>query len=462
MREPTRSDSQPRSPGQSANLAATFLILALALGGGGSPAPLPEMILECLAALFVGLSLLGALPVPQWHRVPRSAWTIASIVAAVPLLQLIPLPPFIWHALPGRAIELDALALIGEQSSWRTLALAPARTLAAFVSLGPPLLLLTMTSTLDESGRLTLVRSIALMAAITVILGALQYAAPDDSPLHLYGAVTAGLAGFQANQNSTADLLLVAIMTGPLLIRRLAERRLIPNRSSVVLLFSGAAMLVGAFAVMMTASRMGIALLPIPILASLWILRPWLDITRRSALLALLAILVAVPVSVILVQANPVLAGIIARFDFTHELRPQLWRDGLFVAQKYFPFGVGMGDFVSAYIADEPLDVIMQSMPNRAHNELIELTTEAGLFGLAALAAVCFLLVREVCRALCDAPKRSPELVCFAITALGILALHSMVDYPFRSLSLASLGAVCAGLLIPSRRGERSAGKEPI
>ena len=77
------------------------------------------------------------------------------------------------------------------------------------------------------------------------------------------------LAGFQANQNSTADLLLVSIMTGPLLLRSLSERRIIPNRPAVVLMFSGAAMLMGIFSVVMTSSRMGIALLPIPVLASL-------------------------------------------------------------------------------------------------------------------------------------------------------------------------------------------------
>ena len=461
MRQATHSGSGSGNSGHSGLLAAIFLALALAVGGGGSPAPLPEIILECLAALFAVLWVLGMLDAPQWRRVPRSAWMIAGIIAAVPILQLIPLPPLLWHALPGRSVELDALTLIGEQSSWRTWSLAPTRTLTALLSLGPPLLLLAMTSALDESGRLTLIRSIALMAAFTLILGALQYAGPDDSPLHLYGDPSAGLAGFQANQNSTADLLLVAIMTGPLLIRRLAERRLIPNRSSIVLLFSGTAIITGVFSVVMTSSRMGISILPIPVLTSLWILRPWLHITRRTMLIALFAILVAVPVSVMLAQANPVLAGIIARFDFAHELRPQLWRDGLFVAQKYFPFGVGMGDFVPAYIADERLEVIMQRMPNRAHNELIELTTEAGLLGLGALAAVCLLLFRQVSRTLRGAHKRSPELICFAVTALGILALHSMVDYPFRSLSLASLGAVCAGLLLTSRRRELSTVQEP-
>ena len=451
MSQATHSGSGSGNFRRGGLLVAIFLALALALGGGGSPAPLPEIFLECLAALVAVLWMLGTLGAPNWHLVPRTAWILASIIAAVPILQLIPLPPLIWQALPGRSVELDALSLIGEQSSWRSLALAPARTLSSLLSLGPPLLLLTMTSALDKNGRLALIWSIALMAVVTFVLGALQHATGEDSPLQLYGDMSQALQGFQANQNSTADLLLVALMTGPLLVRNAAERRLLPNRPFVVLAISGASMAICAISVVLTSSRMGIALLPLPVIASFYILQPWIQFTRRAFMATLLAVVIAIPLCFALAQTNPVLARIVARFDsasFASEARPQLWYDGLFVAKKYFPFGVGMGDFVPAYIADERLEFIVQDIPNRAHNELIELTTEAGLLGLGALAAVYFLLFRAALPALRMAKGLSRDLVCFASTSLGIFALHSVVDYPFRSLSLASLGGVCAGLLL--------------
>ena len=429
-------------------LAALFLAAALALGGGGSPNPLPEMILEILAAVTVVLWTLGLLRSPSFKRVPLSAWVIAIIIAAIPILQLIPLPPFIWQALPGRKIEYDALALIGEQSNWRTWSLAPARTLSSVLSLGPPLLLLTMTSALDEKGRLAVIRSVALMAVATLIMGALQHSAGDDSPLQLYGEVTPALTGFQANNNATADLLLIALMTASLLVRDLVTGRVIPDKPGIVLAISAIFMTICAFAVVLASSRMGIALLPIPIIASFWMLRPWIGFTSRGLLIALLGLLLAVPICLILAQSNPLLAGVMARFQFSNELRPQLWHDGLFVAQKYFPFGVGMGDFVPAFIADERLVSVSQSMPNRAHNELIELITETGVFGLMALSATLFLLIREGVRAARSASRQSIAVIWFAATSLIILSLHSMVDYPLRSLSLASLAAVCAGLLL--------------
>ena len=429
-------------------LAALFLAAALALGGGGSPNPLPELILESLAGLTAVLWSFGVLRSPGFSCVPHTARVIAIIVVVIPLLQLIPLPPFLWHALPGRKIEYDALALIGEQSNWRAWSLAPARTLSSLLALGPPLLLLTMTSALDNNGRMALIRSVALMALATLILSALQYSADDDSPLHLYGLASPALTGFQANYNATADLLLIALMTGPLLVCTWAMGRTVPYKAAVVLSSSAIFMAICAFAVVLTWSRMGIALVPIPIFTSLWILRPMIRYTPRVIFVGLLALLIAAPICLVLAQTNPVLAGVISRFDFSNELRPETWRDGLYVAQKHLPFGVGMGDFVPAFLADERLVSVNQSLPNRAHNEFIELTTETGVFGLMALSATLFLLIREGVRAARSASRQSIAVISFGATSLIILSLHSMADYPLRSLSLASLAAVCAGLLL--------------
>ena len=429
-------------------LAALFLALALALGGGGSPAPLPELILELLAAFTALVWLLTSFGEMNWVRVPKAAWLIAALVAGVPLLQLIPLPPFIWQALPGRALERDALALIGAQNSWRAWSLAPSRTLAALLSLAPPLLLLVMTSALRRRGQMALIRSIAVMAVATLVLGAVQLSTDNDNPAHLYGVVEPMLVGFQAYHNSTADVLLIAMMTGPILLRDLAERQIVPDNPVLIRGIAGAIIALLALGVVLTASRMGIFLLPIPLLASAWILRPWLKISWRAVVVSLGGALLLAVIGFVLARGNPVLGSIIARFDFAQELRPQLWRDGFYVAQKYFPFGVGMGDFVPALIADERLEVIWPSLPNRAHNDFLELACEAGILGIGALSAISLILTKAIRRSLRERSGQSLPLVIFAGTALIILALHSLVDYPFRSMALACLGAVCAGLLL--------------
>ena len=438
-------------------LAALFVAAALVLGGGGSPAPLPELVLELLAvmtALVWVLTLWGA---AETRSVPNLAWLIAALVAGVPLVQLIPLPPFMWHSLPGRELERGALALIAAQDSWRPWSLAPNRTLAALLSLAPPLLLLVMISALGRRGRMLVIWTFAVMALLTLLLGTLQLSASDGSPVHIYGEGEQMLVGFQANHNATADMLLIALMVGPILLRDLAERRIISGNPGLILGIAAPAIALPAFGVVLTASRMGIILLPIPVLASLWILRPWIKVSWRTMVVGLGGALALALLGLMLARNTPVLQYIIARFDFGQELRPQLWRDGIYVAEKYFPFGVGMGDFVPALIADERLEVIFPSLPNRAHNDFLELACEAGIFGIGALSAITLILARAMWRTLREPVGQSAILTIFAGTGLLILSLHSLVDYPFRSMALACLGAICAGLLLTRRiEGETS------
>lgn len=441
-------------------LAGLFLAVTLILGGGGSPSPLPELVVECLAGLTAGLWLLGIGGGGRWQQVPRTAWLIAALVAGLPLLQLVPLPPALWHALPGRGLERDALALIEQQDSWRTWSLAPHRTLASLLSLLPPLLLLAMTSSLNTHGRMTLLRSLVLVGILTAIVGTLQIVSGEGSAFQFYDVGAPAITGFQANRNSTADLLLVVMMAVPLVVRSMARHQHLPMKPPLLLGITGGGMLLFALAVLLTGSRMGIALLPIPLLTGLWLVRSWIHWprTQRAAIVIVLA--VAGFVGLLLSINNPVIAANLARFEFSQELRPQLWRDGLFVVQQHFAFGVGIGNFVPALIADERLEVVRPLLPNRAHNDYIELAAEAGAFGIIALTAISLLITRAAWRARRFVHAESSSIMLLAATALTVLALHSLVDYPFRSMSLASLGAVCAGLLLLPRTFAAKTGSE--
>jgi exopolysaccharide production protein ExoQ len=429
-------------------LCAALLGAALILGGGGSPAPLPELILELLAAAAIAAWLLAG---SARYRVPRQAWWIAALVAAVPMLQLIPLPPSLWQAMPGRDLARDALALIGAEHGWRPWSLAPDRTLAALLALGPPLAVLVMTAALGRPGRIALLGVICAAALLTLLVGALQLSGGPSSVLRFYGPSDQVLLGFQANRNSTADLMLIAIVALPALVVELARRDSFPLSRGFVVGTGLAGMALGALGVVLTASRTGIVLLPLALIGGAAVLRTWLGLSRRRLMLTALAALLAVAAAAWLLWNSAVLTRLTLRMDFSAELRPELWRDSFYAAQRYFPWGVGMGDFVSAILAGERLEVVRETLPNRAHNDFLELAVEAGLFGLAALGAVAAMLALAARKALRRAATGSAALPIFAIAGLGLLALHSLVDYPLRSMAMACLGAACAGLLLGPR-----------
>lgn len=430
-------------------LAGLLLAAALVLGGGGSPAPLPELALEWLALLVGAAWLLLPTTRSLWRTVPRGVWLVCLLALAVPVVQLIPLPPALWQALPGREIEVETLSLIGQQGTWRSWSMAPDRTLASLLSLLPPLALLVTGSVLQPRTRLWLVAVLVLAGLASLAVGTLQLSAAADNPVQFYGVSTPQLRGFQANHNSTADLLLAALLGAVLVIRAAAGRGFLPDRAGPVLGLAALATALFGFGVVFTASRAGIALLPLALLATLWLLRAWLPrLTRRSVLGGLALLAVATLGVLALLRFNPVMASIGERFDFEKELRVELWKDGLYVARKHYPVGVGMGGFVPALIADERLEVVRPSMPNRAHNEYIELAVEAGLPGLAAWAGIIALVAGGAWRTRGRARGMARGEALFAVTVLLILMLHSVVDYPFRSMSLACLGALCAAMLL--------------
>jgi O-antigen ligase len=421
------------------------------IGGGGSPAPLPELALELLAVLILLVWLMAPATREQWRRIPVPARLVAALALALPILQLVPLPPALWQALPGRDLQREALALIDLDQTWRPISLAPQRTLASLLALLPPLLMLALTSTLDRAARVRLVAVALGVGVLSLLLGALQLTGGASSPAHLYEETRPVLSGFQANRNSTADFLLVAMLAVPLLVRLLVEQRRMPDSRILVLGLTAGGLAVFALGVVLTGSRTGIVLLPLPLIASLVLLRAWLPLGQKHLMTGIGGALALAVLALLLVRFNPTLASVAERFDFSRELRPQLWRDGWFVAQKYFPFGVGMGDFVPALLADERLEAVRPFLPNRAHNDYLELAAEAGIAGILALIAAAWLIAREGWRAWSDPQRNSAGLVLFAGSGLTIFALHSMVDYPFRSMSMASLGAVCAGLLMAPR-----------
>jgi O-antigen ligase len=292
---------------------------------------------------------------------------------------------------------------------------------------------------------------IAAAGLLTLVVGALQLSGGPDSALRFYGPSDRVLLGFQANRNSTADLMLIALVAVPALVVELARRDRFPLSRGFVVGTSLAGMTLGTLGVVLTASRTGIALLPLALLGGAIVLRTWLGLSPQRLAAGALVALMALGAAAWLLWNNAVLTRVTDRLSFTGELRPELWRDSLFVARQHFPWGVGMGDFVPAILAGERLEVVRESLPNRAHNDYLELAVEAGAFGLAALGAISATLVQAARKALRQAATGSAALTIFAITALTLLALHSLVDYPMRSMALACLGAACAGLLLPAR-----------
>ena len=433
---------------------AVLIVAAMTLGGGGSPSPLPEMALQgCALAILASVVWLDHDPTP-W---PRLALAFAAALLILPAVQLVPLPPAMWRGLPGREAEAAPLALVGAEDRWQPWSVSPPRTLAALLALIVPAIALVLAARASPRGRRLALATILAMALVSVALGAAQLAGGPHSPLRFYApSHAADLVGFQANRNAQADVLLIGLLALGALTAA-AARRLRHKR----LLFVAAAAMTLGTGVLLTASRSGIVMLALGLAG----LGAWLAaklavrITMARAWAWSGAVAIGLVALAALAARNVALSRILTRFAGGEEARPELWRDTLHAIVQYWPAGSGIGTFVPVFFAAERLEFVDASVPNRAHNDFLELALEAGLPGLALLAALAGVLVWRLVVRLRDAgalPQRAE--IWFAAGVLVLLAAHSLVDYPLRSMALATLAGVASGMILApvERRGAAS------
>lgn len=430
-------------------LCMVLITAAIVLGGGGTVNPQTEMILQVVTAVVM-IPLLAS---PRWQKglghVPLAIKLLAALVLVLPVLHLVPLPPSIWQGLPGREIEQQSLALVGAQNTWMPLSMAPARTFASLLAMICPVLLMIQVSRLSTRGRNWLCITIIGAGIVSLLLGALQLSHTAGWNWSPYSQISEGyLVGFQANRNAQADFLLYAMLAlGVVVTTRLSDGRH-HALTWAVFLFLFISFLVG---LVMTGSRTGIALI-LPTLATLGLML-WPTLQNRKAALLWLGGIFGVVIigGAALSQMNSV-QRVADRFFSTKEARWDLWTDTWFAMQQVWPFGSGIGTIVPMLEAAEQLDVVDTTRPVRAHNDWLEWYMEAGVPGLIILGIIAILLCVMAARGLIASFRSNGDVGRRAQVLLGcgvmvICALHSVMDYPLRSMALAALTAMAVAFL---------------
>ena len=425
-----------------------FIALVFILGGGARDDITSLLLLRPAAVGFAAWALLVAAPGDL--KAVRTPLALLIALLALIALQLVPLSPGLWHALPGREGIARRDALVGLEDLWRPLSLSPSKTWNSLVSLGVPLAALLVAAVQPATNRLRMVEAILLVAATSAILGLAQVLGPENGPLYLYNITNAGTAvGLFANRNHHAAFLAA---TFPLL----GWYFLFAVRSELLLSrpwVASVAVAGGLWVVveMMTGSRAGLVLFALALglvfLLFLAAVRqgrfvqnrrkavPFASAKARTGLG--LAVIAAMAVTVWIVPSLPVFQRFGAD-DYATDVRFAAAPTVIRMALDAFPAGIGFGAFEHVFKAYEPDALLKASYFNQAHDDFLQLAAEAGLPGLILLGlALVFLLMRV--RALIPALRGAEPNAWLGVTSLaslGLLALASVVDYPLRAPSL--------------------------
>lgn len=431
-----------------------LIVIACLFGGGGVAYGLANLVVQ-LAALFL-LALNGNTVWQVFRRSPSLLAVPLFASLALPLLQLVPLPPSVWTELPGRGLMTEALATVGPQG-WRPATVSTARTFVAFLGLIAPFTVIAVGLAARKSAIDLATQAFIAVGVVGVLLGAAQVLGGNGTAM-LYPETTAPgvMTGFFANRNSTALFMVCCLL---LLCGRPAGKplsaRWIASFSAVLLLTVG---------VVLTQSRTGLVLLALPLgLALLKTIAGLADRKRgatsgnagRGMLVAGLALATVLVGTAAVSAALPHsrLDTVLARFDKSGEQRPAIWEDARYSAQRFWPVGAGMGTFDEVFQVDESLENITPRRAGRAHNDYLEIAIEAGAAGFVLIGLWALWILWATWSAIGSAV--GPEQRWRALAGTGILmaiALQSLLDYPLRNQTMLCLAAFAIVLLASARR----------
>jgi O-antigen ligase len=430
-------------------MLAVFLVLVFLTGGASRINVQSLLLLRPLSILFCAL---GLLTLSRSHLIERKGLFVGycSIILLC-ILHLIPLPPAIWQLLQGREIVVEVDRLAGLGDVWRPLTMTPMNGWHALASLVTPLAVLLLGAQLNRDDLYRLLPVVISLGALSGFLGMLQIIGDPQGALYLYDTTNNGSAvGLFANRNHAAVLLACLF---PMLAVYASTSSGTADRQRMRKFAAIALGLVLVPLVLVTGSRSGMFMAALALVSSALLYKApveGLTVRRGDArfklgaghIIATGAIVGLIFLTIVFSRAEA-LDRLLER-SAAEDGRADFWNVGIALIWKYFPFGSGIGSFVEAYQIDEPIEHLMSSYVNHAHNDWLELLLTGGLpAALILFFTMALFLFRTVSYwKRKDQNRRATKFAKLASVLIGILAMASVTDYPLRTPIIMSLFAV--------------------
>jgi O-antigen ligase len=424
-----------------------YLLLCLLIGGS-TQGIWANALLQLLAIGILAWSTLTSEP-RTMTRTGRILLLIVALLALLFAVQLVPLPPGVWRAIPGRQFLAAGFEVLGMPLPWLPLSMAPYDTATSAMTVLPPLAVLVGMLRLRWWSTGWMFAAIVAGAALSITLGVLQVTSGES--WYFYERTNLGIAvGTFANANHFATLLLVSI---PLLAAlaiarwRSAKGRQQQSLASALAAAGAAVILIG---IVINGSAAVLLLGPPILLASALLMMRFSPKRLRQAL-AGIGLLLATAAVVFMTAGNDLPGW---GTNASIETRMEYWSKTVRATGDQALTGSGIGTFQQVYRRYEDPGSVDRWYANHAHNDYLEIVLEAGLPGLVLLALFLLWWAGAV-RAAWLEPSSTPELKAAAVASAAIL-LHSSFDYPLRTAAIMAAMAACVALLAGAKGAVRS------
>ncbi|RKE79237.1 O-antigen ligase family protein [Rhizobium sp. AG855] len=399
-------------------LVIGLAVLACQIMGGGTERGL--LMDHVLQALIIATSTYVI--VTLWDRsVSTAGLALFGAIALLGCIQIMPLPCEWLESLRPQPY----MPAIGSCST-TTISLSSYRTISGLISCLTMIVLFLALSKFDESELGLLGRFVVAGVLVNLALSFVTFSQSDMSWMSDLLGYQAELGAFQ-NENHYSVYVAVGILAAltmrPQGYMRVWNLLLV----TLVLLFllaagSRAGVLIGlfvsllAFVMIARGSRSAVILAPgLGLVAAAYLYGLWIKFTE--------------------VEGDQILDRRDYALTTWDAIRDQ------------WPLGTGFSTFDIVYPRYEKLEQVYSAFVNHAHNDFLELILEGGLAGTLILAGCLAAIVMRFNRV------RHRDSARTAFIAILIILVHSTVDYPLRTMGIASLFAFFAALLFARAPG---------
>ncbi len=440
-------------------IGARLLVLLLlgagmAVGGASLEGELRQAMFFAACACLV--LLLFSFASAWWKGPVATGLCFFAGLGLLAVLQLIPLSSELVGKLPLRSEVHTDLSLIAEVPEKLPISLEPEATMAGFLAFLAPLAGFALIAALRwNRGAGFLKWVLPLLGIASACLGLMQVVFSGNPDLYLFESTRRGVpSGFFANPNHQACFLLMCLPFLAVLVSDLRqewEARDHQNALAIVYAMMGLLIIAG---VLGAGSVAGYILLPVTLLLAAPILGS--DTSdpeeRKPSVLGLIILPVILLLAAALVFSSPRLARIgSTSLEDTPSSRIGIAKVSAEVVQDHWLAGTGLGTFSEVYHFYEDQGAVERVYIAHAHNDYLEWVIETGAAGAALLSVFLLWFVYHALRLWSGARIPGLRLRRGASVACLVPLLHSLVDYPLRTPSIALLAAMCLAVMIVPR-----------
>ena len=393
------------------NYICVYLIFSLIIGGATAKSIYTDFILHILSIPFIIYMFYDF----RFHKLNPIIWVILFITLSIFSIQLFPFPT--------------------KSEGWQYVTRDFGRTLDSLLFFTACLAVFYVVYRKSEETRTRFNRFFLLGVGLNFVVAVLQFASAGAAITNAGFPYTLA-GGFFANPNHLSALLYVSI---PFFLLSFRNTRL--NFMSYVIVFAI------IWFELVVASMAGVLLSFACVLVSITWLSEWRILrwaTLGVAFLFAIAALFFVPVVL-----DAELAGDLNRRVFA--------LNTLRAIGDYWSLGSGFGTFTLIYPSYEVQTGIFDEFVNHAHNDYLELILEGGIMFVAALFLYAMALLLKLIFGRIENQQK------VALLGIVFLLLHSLVDYPLRTMALAVTFSFLNGLYFaPIRRLNHKTHNPPV